>query len=151
VQGRLAAPAGAAPYLRERFLLPTPRVALGERLRGYARACIDVSDGLLGDAAKLASASGSGAEIAFADLPVSPPLVQALGPDAARELALTAGDDYELLFAVEPARVAELERELPPSQWNYRQIGALRAAAGAVVVRDGTVMEFSHSGYQHFA
>jgi len=150
-QGRLAAPADAAPYLRERFLLPTPRVALGERLRGYARACIDVSDGLLGDAGKLASASGVGLEISFADLPVSRPLVQALGPDAAREFALTAGDDYELLFAVEPARVAELGRELPSSQWNYRQIGVLREAPGAVVVRDGTVMEFSHSGYQHFA
>ena len=150
-QGRLAAPADAAPYLRERFLLPTPRVALGERLRGYARACIDVSDGLLGDAGKLAGASGVGLEIAFADLPVSRPLVVALGPDAARELALTAGDDYELLFAVDPARVAELERELPRAQWNYSQIGVLREAPGAVVRRDGSVMEFSHSGYQHFA
>ncbi|HXY97686.1 MAG TPA: thiamine-phosphate kinase [Steroidobacteraceae bacterium] len=150
-QGRLAAPAAVAPYLRERFLLPTPRVALGERLRGYARACIDVSDGLLGDAAKLASASGVGLEISFADLPVSRELVQALGGDAARELALTAGDDYELLFAVDPARVAGLERELPASQWNYHQIGVLRAAPGAVVTRGGTVMEFSHSGYQHFA
>ena len=35
-QGRLRAPADALAYLRERFLLPTPRVALGERLRGYA-------------------------------------------------------------------------------------------------------------------
>ena len=150
-QGRLDAPAEAAPYLRERFLLPTPRVALGERLRAYARACIDVSDGLLGDAGKLATASGVGLEISFEELPVSRPLVAALGPVAARELALTAGDDYELLFAVDPARVAELERELPSSQWNYRQIGVLRAAPGAVVVRDGTVMEFSHSGYRHFA
>jgi thiamine-monophosphate kinase len=149
-QGRLTAPADAAPYLRERFLLPTPRVALGERLRDYARACIDVSDGLLGDAGKLASASGVGLEISFADLPVSRPLIAALGPDAARELALTAGDDYELLFAVDPARLAELERELPQARWNYRQIGVLREAPGAVVTRDGTVMEFSHSGYQHF-
>ena len=47
-----------ATYLRERFLLPSPRVALGERLREYASACIDVSDGLLGDAGKLAQASG---------------------------------------------------------------------------------------------
>ena len=150
-QGRLSAPAEAVPYLRERFLLPTPRVALGERLREHARACIDVSDGLLGDAGKLAAASGVGLEIAFAELPVSRALLQALGPEAARGLALTAGDDYELLFAVEPARAVELERELPAAQWNYRQIGVLRAAPGAVVVRDGTVMEFSHSGYQHFA
>ncbi|HWW32085.1 MAG TPA: thiamine-phosphate kinase [Steroidobacteraceae bacterium] len=150
-QGRLAAPPEAAGYLRERFLLPTPRVALGERLREYARACIDVSDGLLGDAGKLAAASGVGLEISFEALPVSPQLTQTLGAEAARELALTAGDDYELLFAVDPARAAELERELPPSQWNFRHIGALRAAHGAVVTRAGTVMEFSHSGYRHFA
>jgi len=150
-QGRLTAPPEAAPYLRERFRLPTPRVALGQRLRDHARACIDISDGLLGDAGKLAAASGVGLEISFAELPVSRPLVQTLGPEAARELALTAGDDYELLFAVEPARVAELERELPGAQWNYRQIGVLRAAPGAVIMRDGTVMDFSHSGYQHFA
>jgi thiamine-monophosphate kinase len=149
-QGRLSVPPEAAPYLRERFLWPTARVALGERLREYARACIDVSDGLLGDAGKLAAASGVGLEIFFAELPVSRPLVAALGADAARELALTAGDDYELVFAVDPARAAELERELPPAQWNYRHIGVLREACGAVVTRAGTVMEFSHSGYRHF-
>ena len=67
VQGRLAAPPDSGQYLRERFLLPTPRVALGERLRGYARACIDVSDGLLGDAGKLAAASGAGVFFTRAD------------------------------------------------------------------------------------
>lgn len=150
-QGTLSAPPEAAAYLRERFLLPTPRVALGERLRGLASACIDVSDGLLGDAAKVAAASGTGLEIQFAELPVSRPLVQTLGNDAARELALTAGDDYELCFTVPPERAAQLERELPPAQWNYRRIGVLRAAPGAAVMRGGTVMEFSHSGYEHFA
>jgi thiamine-monophosphate kinase len=150
-QGRLAAPSAAAAYLRERFLLPTPRVALGERLRDHARACMDVSDGLFGDAAKLAAASDVGVEISFSALPVSAQLTAALGERAARELALTGGDDYELLFTVAPARAAELERELPQSEWNYHRIGVLRAARGAQVVRDGTVMEFSHSGYQHFA
>ena len=43
--------------LLQRFLQPAPRVALGERLRGYASACIDVSDGLLADAGKLAHAT----------------------------------------------------------------------------------------------
>src|SRR5438552_12067252 len=59
---RLAAEPLALAYLRERFLRPTPRMALGERLRGYASACIDVSDGLLGDAGKLARASQTRSE-----------------------------------------------------------------------------------------
>lgn len=150
-QGRLSAPPEAAAYLRDRFRLPTPRVALGERLRGHASACIDVSDGLLGDAGKLATASGTGLEIFYTELPLSRPLTQAVDADAARALALTAGDDYELCFSVPPARLAQLERELPPTQWHYHRIGVLREAAGAVVTRGGTVMDFSHSGYQHFA
>ena len=151
LQGRLTAPPAAAAYLRERFLAPSPRVALGEQLRGYASACIDVSDGLLGDAGKLAQASGTALTLEFAALPVSEPLEQALGAEAARKLALSAGDDYELCFSVRPERSAQLVRELPPERWNYHRIGALRAGAGVEVTRDGTVMEFSHSGYQHFA
>ena len=149
-QGRLNAPAAAAAYLRERFLRPTPRMALGERLRGHASACIDVSDGLLGDAAKLASASGVGAEIAYADLPLSVPLLATLGEVRARELALTGGEDYELCFAVHPENIARLLAELPPQRFGYTRIGTLREGAGACVMRDGTVIEFSHSGYQHF-
>jgi thiamine-monophosphate kinase len=151
LEGRMSAPAATAAYLRERFLAPSPRVALGERLRGYASACIDVSDGLLGDAGKLAQASGTGLTLEFESVPVSEPLESTLGPEAARELALTAGDDYELCFSVPAQHAARLARELPPESWNYRRIGVLRADAGVAVTRGGTVMEFSHSGYQHFA
>jgi len=150
-QGRLRAPQDARSYLRERFLWPTPRVALGERLRDYASACIDVSDGLLGDAAKLVGASHAGAALTFEELPVSEPLLTVLGEAAARELALTGGDDYELCFAVPPPQLTRLLAELPPQRWGYTRIGTVRADAGVVVVRDGTVIEFSHSGYQHFA
>ncbi|HEX4649782.1 MAG TPA: thiamine-phosphate kinase [Steroidobacteraceae bacterium] len=150
-QGRLTAPPDALTYLRERFLLPTPRMALGERLRGFASACIDVSDGLLGDAGKLALASGSGLEISFDALPVSELLARAVGEDEARTLALRGGDDYELLFTVHPEKLDALLAELPPERWGYSRIGSLRAAPGAVVLRDGIVMQFSHSGYQHFA
>jgi len=149
-EGKLVAPTEAGAYLRERFLLPTPRMALGERLRDHASACIDVSDGLLGDAAKLATASGTGAELSFEALPVSEPLKRALGEERARELALTGGDDYELCFSVHPQNVARLLAELPPTSWGYTRIGALRSTPGAVVTREGAVMEFSHSGYQHF-
>ena len=150
-QGQLTGPAEPRAYLRERFLFPTPRVALGERLRGLASACIDVSDGLLADAGRLAAASHAGAELAWAEVPLSEPLRAVLGEERARELALTGGDDYELCFAVPLHNIARLTAELSPQEWRYTRIGALRDAPGAVVVRDGTVMEFSHSGYQHFA
>lgn len=150
-QARLEAPPEERDYLRERFLLPTPRVALGERLREYASACIDVSDGLLGDAGKLARASGVAARLEFEALPVSQPLVEAVGDERARMLALTGGDDYELCFTVPASRLARLAAELPPRAWGYTRIGTVVVGEGAVVARAGTVMEFSHSGYQHFA
>jgi thiamine-monophosphate kinase len=151
-QGRLQIDdATAAAHLRARFSFPTPRIALGERLRDFATACIDVSDGLFGDAAKLAHASGCGAEIVFEDLPLSAELIGAVGAERAAHLALSGGDDYELCFSVAPARVAALERALPPQRWQYRRIGVLRAAPGASITRGGTVMQFSHSGFEHFA
>jgi thiamine-monophosphate kinase len=149
-QGSLPAGGESAAYLRERFLYPTPRVALGECLRRYASACIDVSDGLLADASKLARASGCGVELAYDEVPVSEALVTTVGEARARELALTAGDDYELCFSVQPAHVGRLLAEMPPERWGYTRIGTLREAPGADVLRDGTVMGFSHSGYDHF-
>jgi thiamine-monophosphate kinase len=150
-QSRLSAIGEADSYLRKRFLYPSPRLALGTCLRGYASACIDVSDGLLGDAGKLARASGCGAEIALLDLPVSEQLVSAVGEERARVLALTGGDDYELCFTVPPVAVERLRHNLPPQRWGYSCIGVVREVPGTVVVKGGSVIEFSHSGYDHFA
>lgn len=138
-------------YLRDRFLFPTPRMQLGERLREYASACIDVSDGLLGDAGKLAAASGCGAQISYADLPLSQPLVRAAGADRAHELALTGGDDYELCFSVGPGQLERLLTQMPPEHWGYTRIGTLREAPGTDVVRDGVAVKLAHSGYDHFS
>jgi thiamine-monophosphate kinase len=150
-QSRLQASSDPDGYLRKRFLYPSPRVALGDCLRTYATACIDVSDGLLGDAGKLAHASGCGIEIVLSDVPVSEELVSAVGEQRARELALTGGDDYELCFTVSPSNVDRLRHNLPPDKWGYCCIGTLREAAGSVVTDNGNVIEFSHSGYDHFA
>jgi thiamine-monophosphate kinase len=145
-----ASDAAHAAYLRERFLFPVPRVGLGLRLAAFASACIDVSDGLLGDAGKLATASGCGVEIDYEALPLSAGLLATVGDARARELALTGGDDYELCFAVPTSRIANLQHEMPSEAWSYRRIGIVREAPGAVVTRRGTVMEFSHSGFEHF-
>jgi thiamine-monophosphate kinase len=139
-----------AAYLLQRFHFPTPRVELGQQLRGFARACIDVSDGLLGDAGKLAQASGCGVRLAWEQLPVSPQLATVAGEVRAREMALTGGEDYELCFTVASENVSRMMQDLPPAQWGYTAIGELTDVPGAMVTRGGTVMEFSHSGWDHF-
>lgn len=139
-----------ALQLRERFLYPRPRCELGERLRGHASACIDVSDGLAADAGKLASASGCGVRIDIGALPFSDALIRTFGEDRARTLALEGGDDYELLFTVTPSHLAELVRALPPQRHGWCRIGTLCETPGVFTALAGAVTQFSPSGYDHF-
>jgi thiamine-monophosphate kinase len=87
------------PYLLKRHHRPTPRLALGLSLAGRATACMDVSDGLLIDAQRLAAASAVSLHIAFDKLPLS---AQARAHGLSPLSAATSGDDYELLFTAPP-------------------------------------------------
>lgn len=102
----LAIAKGEAPgdkALLNRFRRPVPRLALGAALAGRASACLDVSDGLLIDAERLAAASGVRLAIDLAAMPVSAAARARAGDDDAARLRLaTAGDDYELLFTAPP-------------------------------------------------
>jgi thiamine-monophosphate kinase len=119
--GRLQGPAALA----KRYRLPMPRLALGQALAGQASAGMDVSDGLLIDADRLAAASGVGLAIDLGVMPVSPAARGVIGdgPDARLRLA-TAGDDYELLFTAPPGV----------------DVSALAALAKTPVTRIGTVV-----------
>jgi thiamine-monophosphate kinase len=89
-------------YLVGRFTHPTARLDLGCRLRQHATSCIDLSDGLLQDAAHVANASGVRFSIHSAAIPLSTALVSAVGEALALEYALSGGEDYELLFTLPP-------------------------------------------------
>jgi thiamine-monophosphate kinase len=146
-QGRIAAAPRDVAVLEGRYLRPEPRVALGIGLRGIASACIDVSDGLAGDLAKLCEASSVGAELRGEALPVSAALRRTAGDAQRRALALGGGDDYELLFTVPPghrAALVELTQQLPLSC--IGEITALRGVRCDGVVLEG---EVGH-GFDHF-
>jgi thiamine-monophosphate kinase len=150
-QSRLTvADAAHAQWLLERFRYPTPRVSLGLALRGLASACIDVSDGLLGDCARLAEASGCGVSLDYASLPVSLALRAAVGEERARELALTGGEDYELCFSVPAVKLAQFSARCPATQFGWSRIGVLEPQRGAVVQRGASVMQVSPRGFDHF-
>ena len=123
-------------YLLSRFSRPASRIELGERLRAKATSCIDISDGLLADAAHIANASGCRLVIDSALLPLSTELVSSVGRARAIELALTGGEDFELLFTL-PESVSVPD--------HCTVIGF--AEAGEGVLCDGVL---KRSGYDHF-
>lgn len=88
---------------RERMECPTPRVALGQALRGVASSAIDISDGLLGDLRHVLKRSGLGAVVQVDTLQGSRCL-RHVPRQAQLDAMLAGGDDYELLFTAASAK-----------------------------------------------
>ena len=143
-----ARPAASAGALVARLRRPTPRLALGAALRGIAGAAIDISDGLCQDLGHMLAASGTGARIDARLVPVSPALLDVIGDTRARELALSAGDDYELLFAVAPKRIDRL-RALEIAD-TMTEIGAIEARPGLRLVGPTGTLVAAPGGFRHF-
>jgi thiamine-monophosphate kinase len=147
--GRLAAAAEPAAALLARFEYPTARVSLGSELRAVASACIDISDGLLTDAARLLTASGVGAQLQVGQLPLSAALQQALG-DSAWQHALLGGEDYELCFTVPPARAGLLSQLSQSLGVACTACGVVRAEPGLELLGTAGVIQFSDAPFDHF-
>jgi thiamine-monophosphate kinase len=148
LQGRLPAQGRAREALLARFQLPQARVALGLALRGIATACIDISDGLAGDLAKLCAASAVGADVDSRELPLSAGLCSVATREARLGYALGGGDDYELLFTASPsgrARLAALDAGVV-----LKRIGAISEAPGVRIDGAPPGREAGH-GFDHFA
>jgi thiamine-monophosphate kinase len=141
----------AALELIRRFEYPLPRVQFGLAARGIATAAMDVSDGLMGDLPKLAQASGLAAHVAVERLPLSE-AIRAVAPAAqARDWALAAGDDYELLLAVPASRHAQLEAAAGQLNLKLTTIGELRAGHGVTWSLNGRDFTPGVRGWDHFA
>lgn len=137
--------------LVRRFDYPTPRVRFGLAARGIASAAMDLSDGLLGDLPKLAQASGLAAHVTVQRLPLSDAMRAAVSLSQAREWALAAGDDYELLLAVPPARFADLETAASRLDLRLTAVGELHDGSGVTWSLDGRDFRPVARGYEHFA
>ena len=126
-RGTVSLPQAVFDAARLRMECPTPRVALGQALRGIAHAMADVSDGLLGDLGHILKASQVGAEI---DTHIAATLMQTVDQwscplDLAMTCVMSGGDDYELVFT---APVASSE-----------QVHAAAHACGTRVTRIGRI------------
>ena len=116
----------AAGLLVESYRRPVPQLVAGRELAPHANAMMDISDGLLIDARRLAQASQCSAAIDLDAVPLSAAFVGEHGAGiASRLFAATGGDDYALLAAL-PAGVDPLTLSLP-SGTSIRCVGTLSA------------------------
>jgi len=142
----------AEKSVTERHLLdrPQPRVSLGQALKGFANACIDISDGLLADLGHVLKASECGATVEIEKLPFDDSLA-GLEDGLRWKYQLSGGDDYELLFTLPPAHQALLATWSQQLDIDLTVIGEIEAGGDIrCLKKDGTAFEPQSAGFEHF-
>ena len=159
LRGTLVLPADLLAQARLRLEQPTPRVALGQALRGVATAALDLSDGLLGDLGHLLKASGVGATL---DTSIAIQLIAACAHPACTtglislkkqlECVLAGGDDYELAFTAPPAARQAVLAAARLAETPVTRMGRIDAEPGLRLVdAQGQRLSGHYSSFDHFA
>lgn len=164
LQGRITLAPDILAATRQRLEAPTPRVALGQALRGVAHSAIDISDGLLGDLGHILRASGVGAcidtSITIDLLAASAGCISATGQFDAKlstelrhQCTLAGGDDYELAFTAPVARRADVAAAALASATPVTRIGHIEAAPGLRLTdaHGQPVAQQPYASFDHFA
>lgn len=157
LQERVDLPPAALQHARQRLECPTPRVELGLHLRGLASAAIDLSDGLMGDLGHVLSQSGLGATLiadAVLDTVSTRHTYPALNLTSQQwlELALTGGDDYELLFTASADKRQLVAQASLASRTLVQRIGSIKPGQGIQVLdASGSALKTAYASFDHFA
>jgi thiamine-monophosphate kinase len=135
-----------------RLYEPTPRVALGQALRGMATSAIDISDGLIADLGHICRLSGVGATVELGSIPVSEIGARHFNDDAGITAIVAGGDDYELCFTA-PANARESIEELTDVLGvPLTRIGQVKRGKGVSLLgADGKPVKIDGRGYDHFS
>jgi thiamine-monophosphate kinase len=148
--------AGSAGYLLEKHYMPVPRIGEGRLLASLegVNSLMDISDGLASDLLQILKASGKRAVVEMDKVPMSPELLQTAGEFGwdSLELALTGGEDYELLCTVSPKNFNMVKESIFR---NFKRqlfhVGSIFEGSPAIEWTSGNqVINMDKKGFDHF-
>jgi thiamine-monophosphate kinase len=151
ITGKVDIEAQAFKVIRTKLDYPKPRVLAGQMLREYASSAIDLSDGLIADLGHLCQASNVGASLVLDALPLSTIMRDSLLQDDAIKLALSGGDDYELLFTVSEDNKVGMETAMSHAGTPVSCIGQLNASHTITTTLNNKPISINTEGFEHFA
>lgn len=141
----------AAEALRKAHLTPNPRVSEGRLLvQNGVRAAIDISDGLLADLRHICESSKVGARLEIERIPVHPAVKENFG-EKALQLAMSGGEDYELLFTASAVIIEKVKAALACPVTIIGDITAVKAGEVVLLDKEGNRMDAATHGWDHFA
>ena len=147
--GEASAELDVHEFLSSAHRRPTPRLDEGRALAALGiRAAMDVSDGLMDDLGKLCQASGVAAHIEAATVPVSPHLKAAF-PDDCLTMALSGGEDCQLLFTAPEEIMAKAISTLPQAAVIGKIVEGVPGQVSAIGA-DGKEIEMASGGWDHY-
>ena len=126
---------------------PTPRYSESQAIRGFASACLDISDGFLADLNHILESSSMGAIIDIQSIPL-PESLKKINPSIALRYALTGGDDYELLFTIPANKQLAFEQKIQQENIRCTAVGTIEATVSGIITTQNRVL--NPSGYDHF-
>jgi thiamine-monophosphate kinase len=136
--------------LRRAHLKPMPRVNEGQiLLRHGVKAAIDISDGLIADLTHICQASKVGARINQNALPIHPALRNNFKSDYL-QLALSGGEDYELLFTASSQIINRVKKAMPCSVTVIGEVIQEKPGQVAIIDAEGKNIPWQKAGWEHF-
>ena len=123
-----------------KFIRPKLYFNFGQEISHFVNSCIDISDGLLSDLGHICEASDVGAQLNADSIPFEGEIDE----------ALSWGDDYELCFTAAAGMESEVEALGKKHGLRVTQIGEITINLGVEVYKDGHLLTFKKTGYNHF-
>ncbi len=141
----------ATACFKKAFLRPSPRIAEGQLLvEQGVKTAIDISDGLIQDLSHICKASQVGARIEIDRIPVQPEVRANFG-DRALELALSGGEDYELLFTGSTEAIDKIKKVASCPVAIIGEIITDKTGEITLVDKNGKPFNLAKTGWEHFA